>query len=41
MGDAKLVCFGTLLGQLLIGFLDQSPLMRERRPHTTFMTNEK
>jgi hypothetical protein len=29
------------LGEPLVGFLDQSPLMDERRPHATLMTNEE
>jgi hypothetical protein len=41
VGDAKLGCLGALLGEPLVGFLDQSPLTDEHRPHTTLMTNEE
>jgi hypothetical protein len=41
MDNAKLVCFGALLGRPLIGFLDQSLLTSKRCPHTAFMVNEK
>jgi hypothetical protein len=41
MDDAKLVYFDALLGQTLIGFLDQSLLTSKRRPYAAFMTNEE
>jgi hypothetical protein len=41
VGDAKLGRLGALLGEPLVGFLDQSLLMDERRPHATLMTNEE
>jgi hypothetical protein len=40
-GDAKLSRLGALLGEPPIGFLNQGPLMGERRPHATVMTNEE
>jgi hypothetical protein len=41
MDDAKLVYFDALLGQTLIGFLDQSLLTSKRRPYAAFMMNEE
>jgi hypothetical protein len=38
--DAKLVRFGALLGQPLVGILNQSPLMRKRRPHTILVVDK-
>jgi hypothetical protein len=41
VGDAKLSRLGALLGEPLVGFLDQSPLTEERRLNATLMMNEE
>jgi hypothetical protein len=38
--DSKLIRLGTLLGQLSVGILNQSPLMRKHHPHIALMTNK-
>jgi hypothetical protein len=40
VGSAKLVCLSALLGQPLVGVLDQSPLMGKHRPHTALVVDK-
>jgi hypothetical protein len=40
MDNAKLIRLDALLGQSLVGILDQSPLVTKRRPHTTRMADK-
>jgi hypothetical protein len=38
--DVKLIRLSALLGQPLVGILDQSPLTRKRRPHTALVADK-
>jgi hypothetical protein len=38
--DTKLIRLGALLGQLLVGLLDQSLLARKRHPHIALVVDE-
>jgi hypothetical protein len=40
MDDTKLIRLNALLGQPLVGILDQSPLARKRRPHAALMADK-
>jgi hypothetical protein len=38
--DVKLIHLDALLRQPFVGFLDQSPLVKKRRPHTALVADK-